>query len=155
LLRRFVEARDALGLLLTDGSGLPLAATVELISLADPHRIVAHVAIADDRHWASRPGGHLPPAGGVGRPPSPWAALHLPAGRGSRATPAHASRGSVWSQGDPTVPAAMKRAQAEMLRQAWGDRPCSHPALVTEYDGGERTGNRVCTRCGAVAAAAT
>jgi hypothetical protein len=26
---------------------------------------------------------------------------------------------------------------------------------VTEYDGGEQTGNRVCTRCGAVAAAAT
>jgi hypothetical protein len=44
----------------------------------------------------------------------------------------------------------MKQKQAQTLRQAWGDRPCPHPAFSREYDQtGERTGNYFCTQCGA------
>lgn len=44
----------------------------------------------------------------------------------------------------------MKQKQAQTLREAWGDRPCSHPAFSREYDqAGERTGNYFCTQCGA------
>ena len=43
----------------------------------------------------------------------------------------------------------MQRKKATALRQEWGDKPCTHPALAKEYDLGERTGNYVCTTCGA------
>ena len=45
----------------------------------------------------------------------------------------------------------MQRKKAIALQQAWGDRPCDHPDLAREYDAeGERTGNYVCTQCGAI-----
>lgn len=44
----------------------------------------------------------------------------------------------------------MKRKRALELRQAWGDRACPHPAFAKEYDLGVRTGNFVCTQCGAI-----
>lgn len=43
----------------------------------------------------------------------------------------------------------MQRKRAAALRSEWGDRPCDHPALAREYDEGVRTGNYLCTRCGA------
>lgn len=43
----------------------------------------------------------------------------------------------------------MQRKRAIALRKEWGDTPCPHPALAKEYDAGERTGNFVCTQCGA------
>lgn len=43
----------------------------------------------------------------------------------------------------------MKKKQAAALQQAWGDKPCDHPAFAREYDLGERTGRYVCTQCGA------
>lgn len=43
----------------------------------------------------------------------------------------------------------MQRKRAIELRAQWGDRPCEHPTLAREYDQGERTGNYVCTQCGA------
>lgn len=67
-LQRFVAARDALRLIITDGGALPLAGRVELISLEDPLRLIVHVATRDDRYW-----GALPPRS---RPPGPLAALH-------------------------------------------------------------------------------
>lgn len=42
----------------------------------------------------------------------------------------------------------MQRKKAALLKQEWGDKPCSHPAFAKEYDLGERTGNFVCTTCG-------
>ena len=36
------------------------------------------------------------------------------------------------------------------LQETWGGKPCDHPAFSKEYDLGERTGNYVCTQCGAV-----
>jgi predicted RNA-binding Zn-ribbon protein involved in translation (DUF1610 family) len=44
----------------------------------------------------------------------------------------------------------MKRKRALELQQEWGGRPCEHPSFAKEYDLGERTGNFVCTQCGAV-----
>jgi hypothetical protein len=44
----------------------------------------------------------------------------------------------------------MKRKKALELQQAWGDRPCEHPAFAKEYDLGERTGSFVCTQCGTI-----
>jgi hypothetical protein len=44
----------------------------------------------------------------------------------------------------------MKRKRALELQAEWGDEPCSHPAFAKEYDQGVRTGNFVCTRCGAI-----
>jgi hypothetical protein len=44
----------------------------------------------------------------------------------------------------------MKRKKALELQQAWGGKPCDHPAFAKEYDQGVRTGNFVCTRCGAI-----
>jgi transcription initiation factor TFIIIB Brf1 subunit/transcription initiation factor TFIIB len=44
----------------------------------------------------------------------------------------------------------MQRKKAAALQAAWGDKPCSHPELAKEYDLGKRTGNYVCTQCGAV-----
>jgi hypothetical protein len=43
----------------------------------------------------------------------------------------------------------MQRKKATALKQEWGDKPCTHPAFAKEYDLGERTGNYVCTTCGA------
>lgn len=44
----------------------------------------------------------------------------------------------------------MKRKRALELQKEWGDAPCDHPAFAKEYDLGERTGNFVCTQCGAI-----
>ena len=44
----------------------------------------------------------------------------------------------------------MKRKRALELQQEWGDRPCPHPSFAKEYDLGVRTGNFVCTQCGAI-----
>ena len=43
----------------------------------------------------------------------------------------------------------MQKKRASALRAAWGDQPCTHPAFAKEYDQGERTGNHICTQCGA------
>lgn len=43
----------------------------------------------------------------------------------------------------------MQRKRAVALRAEWGDRPCDHPTLAKEYDEGVRTGNYLCTQCGA------
>ncbi len=43
----------------------------------------------------------------------------------------------------------MQRKRAIALQKAWGAQPCDHPSFAKEYDLGERTGNYVCTRCGA------
>jgi hypothetical protein len=50
----------------------------------------------------------------------------------------------------PQVPTGMKRKRALELQQAWGDKPCPHPAFAKEYDQGARTGSFICTQCGAV-----
>jgi len=44
----------------------------------------------------------------------------------------------------------MQKKQAVKLQAVWGTKPCAHPAFAKEYDLGERTGNYVCTQCGAV-----
>jgi peptide methionine sulfoxide reductase MsrB len=44
----------------------------------------------------------------------------------------------------------MQKKKASELQQAWGGKPCTHPAFSKEYDLGERTGNYVCTQCGAI-----
>jgi hypothetical protein len=44
----------------------------------------------------------------------------------------------------------MKRKKALQLQEAWGDQPCDHPAFAKEYDQQVRTGNFVCTQCGAI-----
>jgi hypothetical protein len=44
----------------------------------------------------------------------------------------------------------MKRKRALELQEEWGDKPCPHPAFAKEYDLGVRTGNFVCTQCGAI-----
>ncbi len=43
----------------------------------------------------------------------------------------------------------MQKKRADALKQEWGDRPCDHPEFAKLYDMGERTGNYVCTQCGA------
>ncbi len=43
----------------------------------------------------------------------------------------------------------MQRKRAAALRAEWGNRPCDHPTLAKEYDEGVRTGNYLCTQCGA------
>jgi hypothetical protein len=44
----------------------------------------------------------------------------------------------------------MQRKKATALQAAWGDKTCAHPAFSKEYDLGKRTGNYVCTQCGAI-----
>ena len=44
----------------------------------------------------------------------------------------------------------MQKKRAIALQQEWGGKPCEHPAFAKEYDLGERTGNYVCTQCGAI-----
>jgi hypothetical protein len=149
-LRRFVEARDALHLSVTDGAPVPLQARIELISEAEPGRIVAHVATSDGRYWALH--GALGRAAGTptdGASHSVWAALRAPTGSG------HGWNRGVWSSAwvrasERGEPAEMKRKKALELQQEWGDKPCPHPAFAKEYDLGERTGNFVCTQCGAI-----
>jgi len=43
----------------------------------------------------------------------------------------------------------VQRKKAIELQQAWGKAPCDHPAFAREYDLGARTGNYICTQCGA------
>ena len=43
----------------------------------------------------------------------------------------------------------MQKKRATALQLEWGGKPCDHPALAKEYDEGTRTGNYVCTQCGA------
>jgi hypothetical protein len=44
----------------------------------------------------------------------------------------------------------MQKKRATELQKEWGGKPCEHPAFAKEYDLGERTGNYVCTQCGAI-----
>lgn len=44
----------------------------------------------------------------------------------------------------------MQKKQAMKLQEEWGGMSCDHPTFAKEYDLGERTGNYVCTRCGAI-----
>lgn len=44
----------------------------------------------------------------------------------------------------------MKRKRALELQREWAGKPCPHPALAKEYDLGVRTGNFICTQCGAI-----
>ncbi|HEY5060829.1 MAG TPA: hypothetical protein VII52_04785 [Gemmatimonadaceae bacterium] len=44
----------------------------------------------------------------------------------------------------------MQKKKAIELQKAWAGGACSHPVFAKEYDLGERTGNYVCTQCGAV-----
>jgi hypothetical protein len=44
----------------------------------------------------------------------------------------------------------MKRKKALELQQEWGGKPCAHPGFAKEYHLGERTGDFVCTQCGAI-----
>ena len=43
----------------------------------------------------------------------------------------------------------MQAKKAAALREAWGEKPCEHPALAKEYASGVRTGDYVGTQCGA------
>jgi len=43
----------------------------------------------------------------------------------------------------------MQKKRAVALQQTWGAQPCAHPGFAKEYDLGHRTGNYVCTQCGA------
>lgn len=43
----------------------------------------------------------------------------------------------------------MQSKKASELRATWGDRACEHPAFAKEYDLGARTGDYICTQCGA------
>ena len=43
----------------------------------------------------------------------------------------------------------MQRKRAAALKEAWGTQHCDHPAFAKEYDLGQRTGNYICTQCGA------
>lgn len=44
----------------------------------------------------------------------------------------------------------MQKKQAQKLQETWGSKPCDHPGFSREYDLGERTGNYICTQCGAI-----
>lgn len=50
-LKSYVDARDQLGLVVTDGGTLPLAARVDLISEWGPAKQIIHVSIKDERFW--------------------------------------------------------------------------------------------------------
>ena len=43
----------------------------------------------------------------------------------------------------------MQAKKASALRDEWGDKLCDHPKLAKEYAAGIRTGDYVCTQCGA------
>lgn len=55
--RRYVELREELGLFLSDGGTLPLAARVDLISEWTQDRAYVHVSVRDRRYWSRQPGG--------------------------------------------------------------------------------------------------
>jgi hypothetical protein len=42
----------------------------------------------------------------------------------------------------------MQTDRARLLRQVWGDKPCSHPRIEEEYNLGYETGDYLCTTCG-------
>ena len=42
----------------------------------------------------------------------------------------------------------MQSKDAQKLRKARGNKPCSHPHLEKEYYLGSKTGDLVCTTCG-------
>lgn len=42
----------------------------------------------------------------------------------------------------------MEMSVARAKSNAWGNKACSHPEIVPEYDKGRRTGDSVCTQCG-------
>jgi predicted adenine nucleotide alpha hydrolase (AANH) superfamily ATPase len=44
----------------------------------------------------------------------------------------------------------MQKKRATVLQMEWGNKPCEHVSLAKEYDLGKRTGNYVCTQCGAM-----
>lgn len=44
----------------------------------------------------------------------------------------------------------MQRKKATALQKEWAGKDCPHPAFSKEYDLGKRTGNYVCTQCGAI-----
>jgi hypothetical protein len=44
----------------------------------------------------------------------------------------------------------VQKKRAKELQQEWGAKACAHPAFAKEYDLGKRTGNYVCTQCGAI-----
>jgi DNA-directed RNA polymerase subunit RPC12/RpoP len=43
----------------------------------------------------------------------------------------------------------MQAKKAAAIKEEWGDKPCDHPAMAKEYAEGKRTGDYVCTQCGA------
>ena len=43
----------------------------------------------------------------------------------------------------------MQKKKAVQVRQEWGGKQCPHPTIAREYDLGKRTGDYVCTQCGA------
>jgi DNA-directed RNA polymerase subunit RPC12/RpoP len=43
----------------------------------------------------------------------------------------------------------MQAKKAAAIREEWGDEPCEHPKFAKEYSAGARTGDYVCTQCGA------
>ena len=42
----------------------------------------------------------------------------------------------------------MQNAEAQRLRDLWGDKHCSHLNIEKEYDKGGATGDWCCTQCG-------
>jgi hypothetical protein len=50
-LQAYVDARDQLQMVITDGGTLPFAARVELISEWSPVRKIVHVSMKDERFW--------------------------------------------------------------------------------------------------------
>ena len=43
----------------------------------------------------------------------------------------------------------MQAKRSAAIREEWGDKPCDHPTMAKEYAGGRRTGDYLCTQCGA------
>lgn len=42
----------------------------------------------------------------------------------------------------------MQMSKAAELKNAWGDKPCSHPSFEKEYILGGQTGDYICSTCG-------
>jgi len=47
----------------------------------------------------------------------------------------------------------MQAKKANILREAWGDKPCDHPDYDREIVLGCDSGDKVCTHCGKVLSA--
>lgn len=60
------------------------------------------------------------------------------------------AREAIYVEPESRTGAEMKRKRALQLQEEWGDKPCPHPAFAKEYDQGVRTGNFICTQCGAI-----